>query len=122
MPSAGSRAIDRTALLGAFLRLHMATLTDERLAGLPLAEQTELNSSMDTLGDIARTYGLSRPAARIYQSALVIDERRVRHRGDLEGVCPRGDICSGLDERQFGQLRSADEVVGTGGERREAAE
>jgi len=78
MPSAGSRAIDRTALLGAFLRLHMATLTDERLAGLPLAEQTELNSSMDTLGDIARTYGLSRPAARIYQSALVIDERRVR--------------------------------------------
>src|SRR5664279_6321828 len=59
--------------------------TSERLAGLPLAEQTELNSSMDTLGDIARTYGLSRPAARIYQSALVIDERRVRHRGDLEG-------------------------------------
>ncbi|MET7803150.1 tetratricopeptide repeat protein [Micromonospora chersina] len=87
-PSASGPA--RTGLLDSLCRAHIALLTADRVADLPITVQARLSVAGDTLGDLAREYGRSADARVIFTTALAIDKRRcelepdnTRHARDL---------------------------------------
>jgi hypothetical protein len=66
----------QTTLLDALVRLHTATMTEDRLADLPAPVQAQLSLSFDSLGDLARDHGRGPDAWVIFAGALAIDQRR----------------------------------------------